>query len=253
MNGPAEAVGRGGGEDAGLAVVAGHGIDGGAGAGQLFEAGDLVGHSHEHALVALVGGGGVVDKYGGAHEAAGSDQLAADDDVVGAGAVPLLEAELRFAPGEAVVGFGVAEDDAPDVAGGEVLAALGVVEVFGRGFVPEAVAALVVNEGVDAVDDPVFPGLVAADEGVGPGGGLELEADAVGDGLVGAGEPVGAGDAVPEVGFVAGGVEPAGAAGVDVAVVDEGVVAGGDVEGRARRRARRWAFGGGSGAGGMMG
>ena len=117
------------------------------------------------------------------------------------------EAELGFAPGEAVVGFGVAENDAPDLAGGEVLAALGVVEVFGGGFVPEAVAALVVDEGVDAVDDPVFPGMVAADEGVGPGGGLEFQPSAAGDGPGAACETGVAVSRIPRSAFDSAGIE----------------------------------------------
>ena len=112
---PVKAVGRGSREDGALALVhPGHWVDGRAGAWKSFEAGDRVGPAHEHALEPFVRRGRGVAKDSGAHESTRSSQLTTQHDIVRARAVPLLEAKFGFAPRQAVLGFGVAEHDAPD-------------------------------------------------------------------------------------------------------------------------------------------
>ena len=113
---PVKAVRRGSREDGALALGhPGHWVNGRAGAWKSFEAGDRVGLAHEHALEPFVRRGRGVAKDSGADESARSRQLTTQNDIVRARPVPLLETKLGFAPGQAVLGFGVAEHHAPDI------------------------------------------------------------------------------------------------------------------------------------------
>ncbi len=89
------------------------------------------------------------------------------------------------------------------------------------------------GHGVDAVDQPVLPGLVADDERFGLGGRLQFQANPVRDSHMCGCEPGVACNRLPTAPFMAGGVKPARPSGVHIAIVDKRVIANADIEGGA--------------------